>query len=227
MLHQLVLKKMTSGRSMDSFASLLVILVLTTGFNGCLGSCWIDGLLKAGKYLQHSDFAEMPHSSVFSCAGECYKYGICKSFNFNKKTRSCSLNYEDDVLRSENLITADNRMYSKIEGWPKVRTAGACMNQICGKHEKCVLTRVTSSVCGVTDFVWLGASRVEEEDTWKWLDGRKLNFAAWSRHGPQPNDYEENQDCLAVIYKDATWSDWFDNGCFTESYFMCEFIRKL
>ncbi|XP_048245656.1 CD209 antigen-like protein C [Haliotis rufescens] len=283
MLHQLALKKMSSGCSMDGFVSLLVILGLTTGFNGCLCSCWTDGLIKAGKYLQYSDFAEVPHSSVFSCAAECYKYGICKSFNFNKKTKSCSLNYEDDVLRSENLIAADNRMYSKIEGWPKVRIAGACMNQICAKHEKCVLTRVASSVCetspsygvtyttefivstrklnwkdaaaeclrqhgtlafvdtptkqqeiedlmkgkGVTDFVWLGASRVEEEDTWKWLDGRKLNFKAWSRHNSQPNNYGGNQDCLAVIYKDATWSDWFDNVCLREFYFMCEFIRKL
>ncbi|XP_067664190.1 collectin-10-like [Haliotis asinina] len=265
-------------------AYLLVTLYLTTGLCGSPDSCLANGLIKTGKYLQHSDFAEDRHSSIFSCAVECYKYGFCESFNFNTKTKSCSLNFEDDILRPANLIAHEDSVYSSIAGWPRVAAPGPCVNQTCGKHEKCVVTRVSSTVCeastsygstyttefiistwklnwtdsaaecqrqhgslafidtpekrqdvesliktkGLTEYVWLGASDVETENTWVWLDGRQLDYTAWSTHNQQPNNFKGKQDCLAVIYNDAKmYFDWFDNDCLLQQYFLCEFIRKI
>ncbi|XP_046566598.1 brevican core protein-like isoform X2 [Haliotis rubra] len=283
-LSQHFLMHMSSVRTMDTgIAYLLVTLCLTTGVGGSLNSCLANGLIKEGKYLQHSDFAEERHTSIFSCAVECYKYGFCESFNFNTKTKSCSLNFEDDILRPENLIAAEDSVYSSIAGWQLVTASGPCINQTCGKHEKCVVTRVSSTVCdtstfygstyttefiistsklnwadsaaecqrqhgtlafidtpkkrqdvetlirgkGLTEYVWLGASDVETENTWVWLDGRQLDFTAWATYIPQPNNYR-NQDCLAVIYNDTIrYLDWFDNDCSQKQYFLCEFIRKL
>ena len=53
--------------------------------------------------------------------------------------------------------------------------------------------------------VWLGANDLDQEGTFRWLDGSSLDDAPW---GPgQPDNYDNREDCVELRAIDDNWND--------------------
>jgi hypothetical protein len=54
--------------------------------------------------------------------------------------------------------------------------------------------------------VWLGASDVDEEGSFRWIDGSGVDAqGAWAP--TQPDDYDDREDCLELRAMDDRWND--------------------
>ncbi|XP_052441468.1 C-type lectin domain family 4 member M-like, partial [Carassius gibelio] len=78
------------------------------------------------------------------------------------------------------------------------------------------------NICG-SDHFWIGLTDVEEEGTWKWVDGSTLTSEFWASGEPnnqgtdEPNDYQGNEDCA-----NTHSSGWFDSPCDNSVKWICE-----
>ena len=67
---------------------------------------------------------------------------------------------------------------------------------------------------------WVGASDLEVQDEWKWVDGTDMDMKFF--HKKEPNS--GNQRCV-VIWDDAYGVG--DGYCYTENIFLCEYKPRL
>lgn len=72
-----------------------------------------------------------------------------------------------------------------------------------------------NSLCYRTD-IWIGASDIEEEGTFKWVNGEKMDYTLWA--DGEPNNGSGNQD-YAHMYTNGTWDDGYNNSSLP---FVCE-----
>ncbi|XP_035024558.1 C-type lectin domain family 4 member M [Hippoglossus stenolepis] len=66
---------------------------------------------------------------------------------------------------------------------------------------------------------WFGLSDVDEENTWKWPDGRRLTESYWNDDEPN-NKY--NEDCGATYPRDNPFKAWNDAPCNEYLKWICE-----
>ncbi|XP_034433083.1 C-type lectin domain family 4 member M-like [Hippoglossus hippoglossus] len=66
---------------------------------------------------------------------------------------------------------------------------------------------------------WFGLSDVDEENTWKWPDGRILAESYWNEG--EPND-QYNEDCGATYPRDNPFKAWNDAPCNYNLKWICE-----
>jgi len=73
---------------------------------------------------------------------------------------------------------------------------------------------------GKLDEFWIGATDIEREGQFRWVNGQGLTFARW--YSSQPNKYyPNNEHCVTFNYwgKDTKWGD---RNCFDSRPFLCE-----
>ncbi|XP_068563091.1 CD209 antigen-like protein E [Cebidichthys violaceus] len=66
---------------------------------------------------------------------------------------------------------------------------------------------------------WIGLRDVEEEGTWKWLDGTRLTQGYWN--DGEPND-QGNEDCAATYPRSNPFKAWNDAPCNHELKWICQ-----
>ena len=67
--------------------------------------------------------------------------------------------------------------------------------------------------------VWIGGTDKDSEDTWTWSpSGTPLLYTNWA--GGQPDNYRNNQDCLAFNYRSPGL--WDDATCTLEKKYVCQ-----
>ncbi|XP_075964213.1 uncharacterized protein LOC142968285 [Anarhichas minor] len=66
---------------------------------------------------------------------------------------------------------------------------------------------------------WIGLTDVEEEGTWKWLDGTRLTEGYWN--DGEPND-QGNEDCAAMYPRNNPFQAWNDAPCRHELKWICQ-----
>uniref|UniRef100_A0A3P8RNU6 C-type lectin domain-containing protein n=1 Tax=Amphiprion percula TaxID=161767 RepID=A0A3P8RNU6_AMPPE len=66
---------------------------------------------------------------------------------------------------------------------------------------------------------WIGLRDLQEEGTWKWLDGTELVEGYW-RDG-EPNDVG-NEDCAKVVVVENFFKSWNDLSCGASQKWICE-----
>ncbi|XP_041820767.1 galactose-specific lectin nattectin-like isoform X2 [Chelmon rostratus] len=55
---------------------------------------------------------------------------------------------------------------------------------------------------------WIGLSDAQQERYWFWIDGTRVNYAAWSRG--QPDNHGRKQHCARINWGGAKrWDDWY------------------
>ncbi|KAM9708187.1 uncharacterized protein ACNS7B_000608 isoform 2-T2 [Menidia menidia] len=70
------------------------------------------------------------------------------------------------------------------------------------------------------DGFWFGLRDSEEEETWKWLDGKLLVEGYWQ--DGEPNDAERNEDCATVFAQKNFFKSWNDKACESGNQWICE-----
>ncbi|XP_019940816.1 CD209 antigen-like protein 2 [Paralichthys olivaceus] len=66
---------------------------------------------------------------------------------------------------------------------------------------------------------WIGLRDVEEENTWKWLDGRGILESYWN--DGEPNNVN-NEDCAATYPRENPFKAWNDAPCSYNLKWICE-----
>ncbi|XP_059361632.1 CD209 antigen-like protein C [Carassius carassius] len=71
-------------------------------------------------------------------------------------------------------------------------------------------------ICGSSDNFWIGLTDIEEEGTWKWVDGSTLTSEFWAPG--QPDSYQGTDEDCANTHS----SEWFDTQCKKSIKWICE-----
>jgi len=79
--------------------------------------------------------------------------------------------------------------------------------------------RIASRFGKLAEF-WIGATDIEREGQFRWVNGQGMGFARWYRSQPSKS-YPNNEHCVTFNYwgKDAKWGD---RNCFDSRPFLCE-----
>ncbi|KAM6968903.1 uncharacterized protein LKV04_017706 [Tautogolabrus adspersus] len=70
---------------------------------------------------------------------------------------------------------------------------------------------------------WIGLRDVEEEGTWKWLDGTRLTDSFWNTG--EPNN-QGNEDCAATYPRSNPFFAWNDAPCNHQLKWICEMAPR-
>ena len=65
---------------------------------------------------------------------------------------------------------------------------------------------------------WIGASDIDRNRVFRWLDGSQLAFSDWAQG--EPSDYKQAEDCVQI--NDSKNNMWNDIRCSAKMYFICE-----
>lgn len=71
---------------------------------------------------------------------------------------------------------------------------------------------------------WIGLRDVDDEGTWKWLDGTPLTDSFWNIG--EPNN-QGNEDCAATYRRSNPFFAWNDAPCSHGLKWICEMIPRL
>ncbi|XP_042081191.1 CD209 antigen-like protein A isoform X2 [Haplochromis burtoni] len=64
---------------------------------------------------------------------------------------------------------------------------------------------------------WIGLSDIEQEGTWKWVDGTPLTLQYWA--SLQPDNLLFREDCAHIRYQETSWND---ERCENSLQWVCE-----
>uniref|UniRef100_A0A3P8R4S5 C-type lectin domain-containing protein n=1 Tax=Astatotilapia calliptera TaxID=8154 RepID=A0A3P8R4S5_ASTCA len=64
---------------------------------------------------------------------------------------------------------------------------------------------------------WIGLSDIEQEGTWKWVDGTPLTLQYWASH--QPDNKLPAENCGHIRYQGTSWND---QSCEDSFQWVCE-----
>ncbi|XP_039455853.1 CD209 antigen-like protein E isoform X2 [Oreochromis aureus] len=64
---------------------------------------------------------------------------------------------------------------------------------------------------------WIGLSDIEQEGTWKWVDGTPLTLQYWASH--QPDNKSPAENCGHIRYQGTSWND---QSCEDSFQWVCE-----
>ncbi|KAM8913238.1 uncharacterized protein AB9W97_008515 isoform 1-T1 [Spinachia spinachia] len=67
---------------------------------------------------------------------------------------------------------------------------------------------------------WMGLTDVEEEESWKWLDGTRLTEGYWN--DGEPNNSGGNEDCVATYPRTNPFKSWNDVPCNYQLKWICQ-----
>merc|ERR1719233_830360 len=73
---------------------------------------------------------------------------------------------------------------------------------------------------GKLEEFWIGATDIEREGQFRWVNGQGLGFARWYSSQPSKS-YPNNEHCVTFNYWGAD-TKWGDRNCFDSRPFLCE-----
>ncbi|XP_076581770.1 galactose-specific lectin nattectin-like [Chaetodon auriga] len=89
---------------------------------------------------------------------------------------------------------------------------GGNLVSVHNRYENLYLRRLTRN-----RVTWIGLSDAQQERYWFWIDGSRVNYAAWARG--QPNNYRRREHCAHMNWSAARL--WNDIPCTYRYGFVC------
>ena len=93
-----------------------------------------------------------------------------------------------------------------LKTWDNAKTdcvaAGSYLVTIHSEEEQ----DFVSSIIPVNVDVWMGGNDLATEGDWVWEDGKPWGVYTKWRPG-EPNNYQDNEDCLLMVEREKTWND--------------------
>ncbi|XP_071115583.1 C-type lectin domain family 18 member C-like [Haliotis cracherodii] len=126
------------------FSASLVTLYLSYSFASEM--CGYENRIVDNSRLKGFSFDFIKGANVYKCAAECVQRNLCKSFDFDRKRKTCYLNYRNVSEVSESPEYNPDFLHSNVQNWPKSVT-GLCKNHTCSKHEKCIVMVNKTAEC--------------------------------------------------------------------------------
>lgn len=100
------------------FSASLVTLYLSYSFASEM--CGYENRIVDNSRLKGFSFDFIKGANVFKCAAECVQRNFCKSFDFDRKRKTCYLNYRNVSEVSEPPEYNPDFLHSNVQNWPKV-----------------------------------------------------------------------------------------------------------
>ncbi|XP_030248580.1 C-type lectin domain family 4 member M isoform X2 [Sparus aurata] len=137
------------------------------------------------------------------------------------KIQSSNLTQELEALRSQynDVVDSRDKLQEDIKNLHRNRTGARKDCQQKGADLVIITTRdemdfVKSSFA----ITWIGLSRHEHEDKWKWVDGTFLDGDGFWQDG-EPNNSDGEEDCVELSRSATAWNDVHCNQKFS---WVCE-----
>ncbi|XP_072020262.1 macrophage mannose receptor 1-like [Amphiura filiformis] len=92
--------------------------------------------------------------------------------------------------------------------------------QLATIHSQQVQSYLTSNMKDLTYSMWIGLSDRTFNHQFVWADGTVVDFTNWNNG--EPNDADEDEDCVEMIYREDDVGEWNDLACATINGFVCQ-----
>ncbi|XP_067660156.1 macrophage mannose receptor 1-like [Haliotis asinina] len=210
----------------------------TAGMNSCVANCQMHGICRSFTYHTSSHVCYLNYvtsnssstimnsgdgfvSSDISTWNECLT-GPCSGVSCGVRDR-CTVHRTGVAACSPVFINGGNPYILVLQ---KVKWEEARHSCISSYGGDLAIVDSTEKINFLTDLIkatgdfhdvkfTIGATDIQEEDTWIWVDGSQVKFTYWAQGQPKS---VPDQHCLVWKFGNG----WRDRSCAEENFYICE-----
>ncbi len=183
------------------------------GNNGSGGDAGIHGLLDISKFEGFIpltlEYGKTNQGGIKGTAGSHGNPGDGANGNNGNGSNGANVGvngfgYVAEITYEGHRYVLYSGSYSWKDAKGKAEILGGYLVVVTSNEENSVITNLISS--NGLHAVWAGATDMEKEGTWKWINGEEWSYTNWNSGEPNNNSGNGTENCVG-IYKTGKWND--------------------